>query len=105
MEFMLISILGNDSFFIVKLKNLRVNDNEQSIISPQILTTLMYPTLLMSYWRRNRDIIMSSSVFDGKFFYVNADTIVDARLVADYIGHSLDYWTSDEQAARWNSLP
>lgn len=41
MEFMLISILGNDSFFIVKLKNLRVNDNEQSTISPQILTTLM----------------------------------------------------------------
>lgn len=24
--------------------------------------------------------------------------------VADYIGHSLDYWTSDEQASRWNSL-
>ncbi len=104
MEFMLISILGNDSFFIVKLKNLRVNDNEQSTISPQILTTLMYPPILKSYWRRNRDIIMSSSVFDGKFFYVNADTIVDARLVADYIGHSLDYWTSDEQAAQWNSL-
>ena len=104
MEFMLISILGNDSFFIVKLKNLRVNDNEQSTISPQILTTLMYPPILKSYWRRNRDIIMSSSVFDGKFFYVNADTIVDARVVADYIGHSLDYWTSDEQASRWNSL-
>lgn len=46
MEFMLISILGNDSFFIVKLKNLRVNDNEQSTISPQILTTLMYPPIL-----------------------------------------------------------
>lgn len=32
------------------------------------------------------------------------DMIVDARLVADYIEYSLDYWTSDEQAARWDSL-
>lgn len=105
MEFMLISILGNDSFFIVKLKNLRVNDNEQSTISPQILTTLMYPPILKRYWRTNRDTIMNSSAFDGEFFYVNEDTIVNARLVADYIGHSLDFWTSDEQAARWDSLP
>lgn len=104
MEFMLISILGNDSFFIAKLKNLRVNNSGQSTISPESLTALMYPPTLNSYWRTNRDTIMNSSVFDGEFFYVNKDTIVDARLVADYIGHSLDYWTSDEQAARWDSL-
>lgn len=99
-EFMLISIIKDNSTII---NNLSTN-NAPPTISPELLTTLMYPPLLKSYWRRNRDIIMSSSVFDGKFFYVNADTIVDARVVADYIGHSLDYWTSDEQAAQWNSL-
>ena len=100
MEFMLISIIKDNSTII---NNLSTN-NAPPTISPELLTTLMYPPILKSYWRRNRDIIMSSSVFDGKLFYVNADTIVDARLVADYIGHSLDYWTNDEQAARWNSL-
>jgi hypothetical protein len=84
---------------------LSTNDSGQSTISPELLTALMHPPILKSYWRTNRDIIMNSSVFDGEFFYVNEDTIVDARLVADYIGHSLDYWTSDEQAARWDSLP
>lgn len=100
MEFMLISIIKDNSTII---NNLSTN-NAPPTISPELLTTLMYPPILKSYWRRNRDIIMNSSVFDGKFFYVDADTIVNARLVADYIGHSLDYWTSDEQAARWNSL-
>ena len=100
MEFMLISIIKDNSTII---NNLSTN-NAPPTISPELLTTLMYPPILKSYWRRNRDIIMSSSVFDGKLFYVNADTIVDARLVSDYIGHSLDYWTNDEQAARWNSL-
>lgn len=105
MEFMLISIIKDNLKHVSIINDLSTNDSGQSTISPELLTALMHPPILKSYWRTNRDTIMNSSVFDGEFFYVNEDTIVDARLVADYIGHSLDFWTSDEQAARWNSLP
>ena len=105
MEFMLISIIKDNLKHVSIINNLSTNNNVPPTISPELLTALMYSPILKSYWRTNRDAIMNSSVFDGKFFYVNVDAIVDARLVADYIGHSLDYWTSDEQAARWDSLP
>lgn len=105
MEFMLISIIKDNLKHVSIINNLSTNNNVPPTISPELLTALMYSPILKSYWRTNRDAIMNSSVFDGKFFYVNVDAIVDARLVADYIGHSLDFWTSDEQAARWNSLP
>lgn len=105
MEFMIISIIKDNLKHVSIINNLSTNNNVPPIISPELLTVLMHPPILKSYWRTNRDTIMNSSVFDGEFFYVNEDTIVDARLVADYIGHSLDFWTSDEQAARWDSLP
>ena len=104
MEFMLISIIKDNLKYVSIINNLSTNNNVPPTISPELLTTLTYPPILKSYWRTNRDTIMNSTVFDGEFFYIDADTIVDARLVADYIGHSLDYWTSDEQAARWDSL-
>lgn len=103
MEFMLISIIDNSECMLT-IRNLNANNNVQSTTPPESLVNLMYPPILKSYWRTNRDTIMKSSVFCGRSFYINEDTIVDARLVADYIGHSLDYWTSDEQAARWRNL-
>lgn len=105
MEFMLISIIKDNLKHVSIINDLSTNNNVPPTISPELLTVLMYPPILKRYWRTNRDTIMNSSAFDGEFFYVNEDTIVNARLVADYIGHSLDFWTSDEQAARWDSLP
>lgn len=105
MEFMLISIIKDNLKHVSIINDLSTNNNVPPTISPELLTVLMYPPILKRYWRTNRDTIMNSSAFDGEFFYVNEDTIVNVRLVADYIGHSLDFWTSDEQAARWDSLP
>lgn len=61
------------------INDLSTNNNVPPTISPELLTVLMYPPILRRYWRTNRDTIMNSSAFDGEFFYVNEDTIVNAR--------------------------
>ena len=68
------------------------------------MISLIAPDVLKDYWLQNRVAIINNAIFDGKQFYVNQDTIFNARYVVDVIRYSLDTWTSEEQASRWNGL-
>lgn len=101
-EFMLIST--SDVWIIRKFGNNQQNDSSLFTISPEALISLIAPAVLKDYWLQNRETIINNAIFDGEKIYVNQDTVLDARYVVDVIRYSLDYWTSEEQASRWNSL-
>ena len=97
-EFMLIS--SCDEWTIRKFENNQQNISSLFTISPKALISLIAPDILKDYWLQNRETIINSAIFDGRQFYVNQGTILDAGYVANVIRQSLDYWTSDEQASR-----
>ena len=101
-EFMLISTC--DEWIIRKFGNNQPNASSLFTISPEALISLIAPDVLKDYWLQNRVAIINNAIFDGKQFYVNQDTIFNARYVVDVIRYSLDTWTSEEQASRWNGL-
>lgn len=97
-EFMLIST--SDVWIIRKFGNNQQNDSSLFTISPETLISLIDPNVLKNYWLQNREAIINNVIFDGRQFYVNQDTVLDARYVVDVIRYSLDDWTSGEQASQ-----
>ncbi|WP_293989356.1 P-loop NTPase fold protein [uncultured Megasphaera sp.] len=106
-EFMLISIMNGDAWSFDRMKHDQKTTSSIFIVSPEGLTCLMAPKDLKDYWLENRENIIKSintPLFNGKKFYVNHGTVLDAKYAAGVICHSLKYWTSKEQNSRWDNL-
>ena len=93
-------ISTSDVWIIRKFGNNQQNDSSLFTISPEELISLIDPNVLKNYWLQNREAIINNVIFDGRQFYVNQDTVLDARYVVDVIRYSLDDWTSEEQASQ-----
>ena len=68
-------------------------------VSPEGLTCLIAPNILKDYWLQNRKNIINNEIFDGREFYVNQDTVLNARYVVDVIQQSFDDWLNGEQTS------
>lgn len=89
-EFMLISMIGYDSFGAVNiLHNLQSNSNIKPL-TQEILTYIMDLKTLKEYWGTYRDTIIHSPVFDGKKLYINREHVIEASYIRNLVVQSLD---------------
>lgn len=95
-EFLLISIMAYNSLFIEKFKYSPKHSSFGSADIVSALSSIMDENVLKEYWRSNREAFNKSNVFNEKKFYINQDTILDAKHVADIISGLLDSCIGDK---------
>lgn len=98
-EFMLISIINGDAWSFDRMKHNQKTTSSPFSVSPEGLTCLIAPNILKDYWLQNRKNIINNEIFDGREFYVNQDTVLNARYVVDVIQQSFDDWLNGEQTS------